>query len=349
MTGGEAAAALLAGAAAVAGLVAIAVVARNRARRRSLAQAEVHVRPILFQALDDGDLDLRALDALTPVQQRCLEAQARSLLHDLRGQDRETLARLLDRRGAVEAARRQTRSRRAGSRQQAGELLADAGSPAGVRDLIQLLADPDPKVRWSAARGLGRAGHVSALSPLLASLEGERALPPDVVADAVFQIRRCPVSLLRQGLRSRSVPTRAVTVELLGRFQALDATDDVIHLLDHDPSVEVRARAARSLGRMGSPRAVDPLLSCLDDGPVAMRAQAIWALGEIGPPQALPVLRAALLGPSHQLREMAAGALLAMGPSGVDVLAQVAAGDDSGAATAARVLASRHDLAPSQA
>jgi len=333
-------------------LVAVGVVVRNRARRVMVARAGAEVRPILFGAMDKGEFDPHVVDALTPTQQRALEAQARSLLPKLRGSERETLGRLLDRRGAVDAAHRQRHSRRARTRARAGEFLGESGSPSTMRNvlgLLELLKDPNPQVRWSAARGLGRVGHTSALSPLLASLEGPRAMPVDVVADAVFQIRDCPVSVLRQGLGSRSVPARAVTVELLGRFQALAAIDDVVGLLHHDPSVEVRARAARALGRMGSPRSVDALLASLDNGPAAMRVQAVWALGEIGDPRAVPALRGLLVGPAHQLAEAAAAALAATGHMGVLVLKQVAEGDGHPAAAATEALMARADLEPSLA
>lgn len=347
MIGSQVVTAVAAGATLLA-IVALVVVAQRRSRQE-LARAEEHVRPILYRALDEGTFDTRTIDALTPVQQRCLEGQARGLLHNLSGRDRDTLARLLDHRGAVEAARQQTRSTRAEQRAEAGNLLADAGSPAAVRDLLKLLHDPDPQVRWAAARGLGRLGHPSALSPLLASLEGPRPMPFDVVADAVFQIRDCPVSLLRQGLKSRSMPTRAVTVELLGRFQALVAAEDITGLLHHDPSVEVRARAARSLGRMGSPRAIPSLLICLNDGPVAVRAMTIWALGEIGGPEARGALRSTLIGPSHQVRGLAAEALAALGPAGIEVLTEIAASDRTGSAAAARALSPRSSLEPAHA
>ena len=346
MTGGAVVAAAVAGIAFTL-LVVAGLVARDRARRSRLARAQAEVRPILFDAIDRGQFDFQVVDALSPVQLEALETQARSLLPKLRGRDQETLTALLDRRGAVDAARRDSHSKRAGTRARAGDFLGLSGSPSAVRDLLNLLHDPDPQVRWSAARALGRLGHPSALSPLLASLEGPQALPVDVVADAVFQIRDCPVSVLRQGLRSRSVPSRTVTVELLGRFQALAAIDDVVDLLRHDPSVEVRARAARALGRMGSPRATDALIASLSDGPVAMRVQAIWALGEIGAPEAVPALQALLLGPSRHLAEPAAVALAAMGSHGQRVLRQVAEGDGHPAAAASRALAGQTDLQPS--
>jgi HEAT repeat protein len=336
MIGGEVAAAAACAVTAV--LIASVLGLRARSRRARAAGAESEVRPLLFEALDRGEFDPTVLAALTPVQRRALQAQARSLLPKLRGQDRETLGRLLDLDGSVDAARRQSRSKRARTRAEAGEFLGESGSPAAVRDLVALLADPDPRVRWSAARALGRLGHPGAISPLLGALEGPRALPVDVVADAVFQIRDCPMSVLRQGLRSRSAPTRAVAVELLGRFQGLSALDDVVAVLHGDPSVEVRARAARALGRMGSPRAVDALLASLEEGPVAMRVQAVWALGEIGAPQAVPALRALLVGPSRQMAEPAAVALAALGDPGLRVLKHVSEGDGHSAAAASHAL-----------
>ena len=330
-------------------LAAAVVLARRRAGRAALACAEASVRPVLFRAIDAGGMDDETFGALSPVEQRSLEAQARSLLPKLRGQDRETLGHLLDRLGAVDTARRQARSGRPGARARAGAFLGESGSPEAVRDLVRLLHDADPQVRWTAARALGRLGHTSALSPLFSALEGPRPLPVDVVADAVFQIRDCPISLLRQGLKSQAAPTRAVAVELLGRFQALIAADEVMTLLHRDPSVEVRARAARSLGRMGSPVSVESLVSCLDGGPAAMRAQAIWALGEIGDARALPVLRAVLTGTAHHMSELAADALSVMGLSATAVLEEVAAtGDGRAAEAASRALATRKELQPAR-
>jgi len=346
---GEAVAAGAALAAASSGLVAIALSSRNRNKKTDGADVEGQVRLLLFRAIDEGDLSAAAIEALTPLQQQVLEAQAKKLLPSLRGKDRVTLGVVLDRLGAVDAARRQAKSKRAGARAEAGEFLGESGSPEAVRDLVQLLQDPDAKVRWAAARGLGRLGHPSAVPALLDSIEGTLPVPIDVVAGAVAEIRECPVPLLREGLASPSVPKRALSVELLGRFQALVAADEVIDLLHNDPSVEVRARAARSLGRMGSPRAVQPLLGCVEDGPVATRAQAIWALGEMGALEAVPVLRTTLLGSSHHLAELAADALAAVGPPGNQVLGEIAAGGSSAAALAARTLAAQENLLRSRA
>lgn len=308
-------------------------------RRVRHDRLRAQVRPILFSALDRGEIDLGVIDSLGTGQQRALHAQARALLPNLRGSDRETLAYLLDHAGAVEDARRRTRSHRASTRAEAGTFLGHAGSPSGVPDLVALLRDTDPEVRWAAARGLGRIGHVSAVPPLLSALEGRHPLPIDLVIDAVSAIRDTPVSLLRQGLRSRSAPTRAATVELLGRFQAVAATSDIIEVLGNDPSMEVRARAARALGRIGSPRSVNSLLGCLMAGAPAVQVQAIWALGEVGADDAVPALRTMLVGPSRPMSDASARALARITPLGPGILARIAEGEGYPAESARLVLA----------
>jgi HEAT repeat protein len=299
------------------------------------------VRPLLFRALDEGDVDPAALAALSRAERRALDAQARALLPQLRGEDHDTLGRLLEREGAVAAARRQVHSGRAATRARAGEFLGLAGAADAWCDLVELLRDPDAAVRWQAAHALGQLGEPSSVPALLASVEGAHPLPVDLAADAIARIKDCPVSVVRQGLRSRSVPTRALAVELVGRLQALVATDEVIALLAADPSIEVRARAARALGRAGPPEAIGPLLACLGDASPALRAQALVALGRLGDAAAVGALRAVLVGPSRQLAELAGEALGEIGPAGVDVLTEVSAGDQVAAATAERVLARR--------
>jgi HEAT repeat protein len=281
----------------------------RKARRSRTERVAAAVRPLLFSAIDTGDIDVRAIDGLGRAGRRALDTQARALLPQLRGEDHDNLVRLLDHGGAVRAARRQVRSRRPGARARAGRFLGDVGRAAALDDLVLLLHDPSPGVRWSAARSLGRMGDPSAVHPLLASLAGDRPVPPGVVVDAIAEIRDCPVAVLRQGLASRSAPVRAVSVELLGRFQALNAIAEVVCRMQTDPSVEVRTRAAQALGRMGSPRAVEPLLAALTDGPPAMQPQVLWALGEIGAPDTVPALRTALTAPSPDVRQAAASAL----------------------------------------
>jgi HEAT repeat protein len=320
---------------------AIVFVAHRHHRARHL-EREAAVRTVLFRTLQDPSRSDEFVGALFPSDGPILEAKARSLLTDLKGEDRETLARLLDSRGAVAAARRQCRSRRAESRSAACQLLGDAGSAFAVLDLVPLLDDRHLAVRLDAAKALGRLGQPGAVAPLLASVKGRHPIPVDVVADAVEQIRGCPESLLRQCILDPSASTRAVSAELLGRLQVLDAVGDLIDVLESDPAPHVRVRAARALGRLESPRAIRPLLACLESGSPALRAESASALGRLGSPAAIPELRMMLLGPSLRMSELAAQALSTIVPQGLATLQHIAEDDHNvAAAVARRTLAAR--------
>ena len=125
MISGEAVAAGAALAATSSGLCALALSSRSRRRRASRTDVAAEVRATLFRAIDEGDLPAAAIEALTPAQHQVMEHQARALLPSLRGKDRETLGVVLDRLGAVDAARRQVRSRKAVTRAEAGEFLGE--------------------------------------------------------------------------------------------------------------------------------------------------------------------------------------------------------------------------------
>jgi HEAT repeat protein len=58
-----------------------------------------------------------------------------------------------------------------------------------------------------------------------------------------------------------------------------------------DDNEDSRWKAAESLGKMGDPDAVDPLIETLWDDDARVRLKAAWALGRIGDPRALRPLQ----------------------------------------------------------
>jgi HEAT repeat protein len=62
-----------------------------------------------------------------------------------------------------------------------------------------------------------------------------------------------------------------------------------------DGNVGKRWKAAESLARTGDPRAVEPLITGLQDEDWRVRQKAAWALGYIGDPRALVPLRRAMM------------------------------------------------------
>lgn len=79
----------------------------------------------------------------------------------------------------------------------------------------------------------------------------------------------------------------------------------------NDPNAKdwVRMSMADTLGKIGDPRAVEPLISALGDEDEGFRCEAAAALGEIGDPRAVEPLTRALEDESEWVRETAAEAL----------------------------------------
>ncbi len=132
----------------------------------------------------------------------------------------------------------------------------------------------------------------------------------------------------------------AVAVEILGRTGAVSAVQALVAALQGDRSEEVRIRAARAIGRLGTPAGVAPLLAITDAGePTALRV-ATAALGDLGAGTATPRLERLLHDPAYHVAHNAAGSLLRLGPAGEAALTRaVTGGEIQAAAHAMEVLA----------
>lgn len=91
--------------------------------------------------------------------------------------------------------------------------------------------------------------------------------------------------------------------------------NDLLAALRSAENADARWAAARDLGRLGDPRAMDDLLNVLHSGDVRLRRYSAWALGKIGEGNreaaapAVPGLLEALRRPGGRLREVTAWAL----------------------------------------
>jgi len=111
---------------------------------------------------------------------------------------------------------------------------------------------------------------------------------------------------------------QATCLHTLGKQKAAVALDDAIRLL-RSPKELARMRAAQALGRIGSPKAIPPLLAALDDSLWTVRRQAETALVMLDKPGALSVLDAIPRLKPRALphAEVALGKLKARVPSGL--------------------------------
>jgi HEAT repeat protein len=202
-----------------------------------------------------------------------------------------------------------------------------------VSDLIRLLDDSSYHVRCVAVGALASWRHPRILLALLKTLDHmhERTpwgalprryrVPIGVVTDALIAQGASAVAPLLPRLQSGPRPVREAVAEVLSwspdphprvRAALLGA------LRDADP--EVRARAAKALGKVVYVGAVVPLAEALSDGTWFVRLQAARALGAIAHPRAIAPLVSALTDEYWQVRAAAADALRRLGDLAVPAL-----------------------------
>ncbi len=171
--------------------------------------------------------------------------------------------------GSVEAVRAHLAAPLAETRWRAAYALMRMGSPTAVTALQAALADPDPRVRVNAARGLSvaNADSAGARADALAALRGAVA---DTHPHVVIQAART----------------------LAGYRDAADAALLVPLLASADGNVA--SAAAGALGELGSATARGALLDVMNaaDRPLSLRAAALAALARVAPSDALRPIEA---------------------------------------------------------
>ncbi len=305
----------------------------RRHRERRDAARRARLTPLVYALLDGEATSASLVDAPGVLDDVVLH-----LLPSLRGSDRAVLQDLLVSRGVAERAAADLSARASWRRGRAAMLLGATGSIRHTPDLVTLLEDRAPDVRSAAARALGKAGDVSAVPYLLAAVTADRPVPSGIVGMAVLDLGTPALPALRTALFTGAAPARALAAGLLGQHGDLPATPALTAVLaDAAAPAEVRCAAATALGRIGAPQAGDALARITVHSPdSALRQAAADALGRIGDPARLPALVAGLAAGDLGVRAACADALAALGPEGLDRLADLAAaGGPAGAAARA--------------
>jgi HEAT repeat protein len=311
---------------------AVHVVRRRRDHRDAARRAAL--TPLVYSLLDGEDPAAPLTDAPAVLDDVVLH-----LLPQLRGSDRQVLQDVLVSRGVVDRASHDLSARAAWRRGRAAMLIGATGSLRHTADLIALLADRSPDVRSAAARALGKAGDITAVLALLASLTTPRPLPSGIVGMALLDLGTPALPALRTALGSGSAPARALSAGLLGLHgDVASAPALTAELDDADAPATVRRAAAEALGRIGAPQAAHALcrVTVLATDP-ALRRVSAEALGRIGDPDSVHALVAGMAAADRGVRTACADALAAIGPEGHDRLDRLAdlggpAADDARAA-----------------
>jgi HEAT repeat protein len=197
-----------------------------------------------------------------------------------------------------------------------------------VADIVSRLHDPDPGVREEAARALGRLGSADALDALVdrlrdpaSTIRPEAAWALGRIGDAravpvLIEGLSCPASEV-QGACARALDAirkpqprpRRTGRHLRDLLAPADLSVAALIVRLDDPDADLRAEAARALGRLGSHEAVGALVRHLRDPASTIRSEAAQALGQIGDPRAAPALIECLTCPSEEVQDASARAL----------------------------------------
>jgi HEAT repeat protein len=203
------------------------------------------------------------------------------------------------------------------------------GHVHGVVDLIRLTQDRSLRVRSAAVTALGAVRDARALAALVALLDGPalgsgpRRVPISALTDALAVYGTDAVLSVLPRLQSPSPAVRTTAADVLARTPHPDpgVRTALVAALD-DPESEVRARAAKAIGRSGDAGAAASLVKALSDPVWFVRLQAARAIGVLAHNRAVRPLVAALTDESWQVRATAAAALRQLGETAVPALSE---------------------------
>jgi len=176
--------------------------------------------------------------------------------------------------------------------------LQRIATPRAIEFLIQQLQDEHPGIRYHVALALANLGHSEGYPILQKALEETHSSAQNT-AQATKKISRGQAfASLYQALQDENNRNRFMTVQALGRDGNPLAVEPLIKLLTRTPpkrgDVRLDTFAARALGQIGDPRAIPPLLEALREAicehdTLAMGA-TIQALDQLEAREALPLL-----------------------------------------------------------
>ncbi len=176
--------------------------------------------------------------------------------------------------------------------------LGKIGHSAGTQGLAKALSDPDPLVREYSAWALGQIGeeiNMNAALAVVSALGDEHPAVKQSAAKALgnIGIRGPMIPLLIEGLKVGEVQSRRAIVDALMHLEGKDAYPALLAVLD-DPDPNVRQGAIAALGELGDRQAL-PLFrkSLLNDPNVGVRTEAAYRLGKLGNQADIPSLQKA--------------------------------------------------------
>jgi HEAT repeat protein len=273
----------------LAGLAGWRAVDELRFLRRQRLLARYRPAADALMAPDPGDSALLRL-ATIPRRHRALVAEV--LLSALRVTTGDLVPRLRDAARTLGLLDRWTTALSDGRwwiRAEAARALGLTRDPASVDHLLALLDEPHEEVRAAAVDALGRIGDPACAPALLARLADESRYQRARLVEAIRGLGPTVMPALLAHARQPEADTTMIA-DLIGMVGGASAID---YLTEWSRAAEPRLRAAalRAIGSIGlDDRAYFFALRDLDDDDADVRAMAARALGRSGRQDAVPYL-----------------------------------------------------------
>jgi HEAT repeat protein len=192
-------------------------------------------------------------------------------------------------------------------RRTAAQALGKIADPGTATPLVDSLSDPDPLVRKYSAWALGNIGEPALKAaglPLVKALGDSSEEVKEAAAQALGGVvssagaGQSLVELVMDALRDPTVQTRRAAVSALGLLEAGSAYLALLEAL-RDDDAAVRQGAVAALGELADRRAIPALgARVLNDPDAGVRAEAAFRLGKFGDGTVIAALRAASAGDS---------------------------------------------------
>lgn len=191
------------------------------------------------------------------------------------------------------------------------------------------LDSPRAETRIVAVRALGRTGIVEGAIPILERiLDGQLDAPERSLKNSLTNCcRSCPAVLISY-LEQAHGAARELLARVLAELASPDLGEELL-VLAADPLPEVRASAARALGRTNTTYTLPALHSLALDPEWFVRLRAVVALGQVQNLAKTRILMRALCDGNRHVRQRAAWALVQMEPQLEEILEDVIATNDS--------------------
>ncbi|HEX8213586.1 MAG TPA: HEAT repeat domain-containing protein [Longimicrobium sp.] len=287
---------------------------------------------------------VRRLRALPPNIQSQLLVE---LTRNLGGSVRERVGVLARELGLLDHARRLSRSRFWWRRLRGLRLLTAFGGDE-AEAVLPHFHDSHPAVRAQAAEWAGDHPSPAAVRALLEMLADPATLCRFAVQDSILRVGLAAAEPLAEHLARSSGCAAAPALEVAAALAQPEFAEPALRLCG-DPDPEVRAQAAAVVGAVQAPECAVVLAGLLADPDARVRATAAAALGRIGHWPAAPAVAKLLRDPAFPVRRAAGLALRGLGSPGMLLLGRYRADTDPFAADMARQVLDLPDTAPGAA